>query len=268
MSNRDHLKDIKNLDATGLIAGMDDTQFEEYVAKLNLFIDNYPTQEEKVREALPEMEIGPLSKGIEGLCNMLRGIHAQDLADECTILSGIIVDAEPEEAEADIVKVLGEISTLSIDIQMALATSIHVKKDSKEAEVTADADEPVVFIKKENDQINILAVDDTAFFLSYLNSILSSTGYNLTCVNSGDAALNYIVTKRPDLFILDIDMPGMDGYELADRIRAKKHTAPIIFLTANATRENVIKAMKLGAADFILKPINKDEAIARISKHV
>jgi DNA-binding response OmpR family regulator len=114
----------------------------------------------------------------------------------------------------------------------------------------------------------ILAVDDSAFILGILKNILIEAGYKLTCVTSSADALRYLLKNRPDLFILDIEMPQINGYELAEKIREVGQSAPIIFLTANSTKEYLIKAVSSGAVDFIVKPINKEHVLSRIAKHI
>ena len=115
---------------------------------------------------------------------------------------------------------------------------------------------------------SILAVDDTEFFLNTLKTILQDTPYRLTCITSGRVALNFLQKNRPDLFILDIDMPEMNGYELARKIRECGHQAPIIFLTGSSTRDSVEKALEVGAADFIIKQIRKMQILDRINKFI
>jgi CheY-like chemotaxis protein len=80
--------------------------------------------------------------------------------------------------------------------------------------------------------------------------------YQVIAVPSGKAALAVIITQKPNLFILDIDMPDMDGYELARRIRSNSNftNTPLIFLTGNSSREHITKAMEVGCNDFIVKP--------------
>ncbi|MDR1813156.1 MAG: response regulator [Candidatus Fibromonas sp.] len=112
----------------------------------------------------------------------------------------------------------------------------------------------------------ILAVDDADIVLHILNVFLRNSQYKLTSATSGRTALNFIQKHSPDLFILDIDMPDMNGYELAQRIRASGQTAPIIFLTGNSTEESIIKALQVGAADFIAKPVCKAKLLERIAK--
>jgi CheY-like chemotaxis protein len=113
---------------------------------------------------------------------------------------------------------------------------------------------------------NILAVDDADLILHVLGTFLQNTSYSLTCTTSANSALNFLKTNRPDLFILDIEMPEMSGYDLAMRIRAGGQQAPIIFLTGNTTQESVEKALMVGAVDYIAKPISKDKLLERIHK--
>jgi CheY-like chemotaxis protein len=113
----------------------------------------------------------------------------------------------------------------------------------------------------------ILAVDDIPVQLNMLKLALANTNYKFTGVSSADAALNFITRFTPSLFILDIEMPKMNGYELAEKIREMGHSAPIIFLTGNATKEHVIKAKKVGASDFLVKPMNDASLLIEKIKH-
>jgi CheY-like chemotaxis protein len=124
--------------------------------------------------------------------------------------------------------------------------------------------------EEEKKEVNILAVDDTPIFLSLLKVALQGAGYKITCVTSGKAAMHFLLSQKviPDLFILDIDMPEMDGYELAKKIRGYEYEAPIIFLTANATKDDVKKATEVGAADYIVKPIDHQQVLAKVKKFV
>ncbi|MDR2906164.1 MAG: response regulator [Helicobacteraceae bacterium] len=102
-----------------------------------------------------------------------------------------------------------------------------------------------------------------------LKTVFKDSHYAILSADSGKKALELLKESyRPDLFILDIDMPRMDGYELAVEIRAAGHKAPIIFLTANADEKYVLKAIKAGAADFIVKPINKERFLAKVAKRI
>ena len=117
--------------------------------------------------------------------------------------------------------------------------------------------------------LKLLAVDDTAFFLRQLQSYFSDTPYKIICVNSGVNALKYLNEYgAPDLFLLDIDMPKMNGYTLAKNIRERGFKQPIIFLTSHKNRAAVLKAIEAGGVDFIIKPCKKEDVVARVTKHI
>jgi len=119
-----------------------------------------------------------------------------------------------------------------------------------------------------NEIKTILVVDDMAFFLKTLKSLLQDMPYKLICVNSGKDALRFLETRCPDLFILDVEMPNMNGYELAKKIRENGQTAPILFLTGNSSPEDVQKALDAGGADVVTKPILKEYIIEKIKKYI
>ncbi|MDR0320364.1 MAG: response regulator [Treponema sp.] len=121
---------------------------------------------------------------------------------------------------------------------------------------------------KEKKEISILAVDDTPLSLNLLKVALQTTEYKITCVNSGRLALRFIKRNNPDLFLLDIEMPEMDGYELAKKIKESGQIAPVIFLTASATKGCVKKAAEAGAVDYIVKPIDSRKLLAKIKKYL
>jgi CheY-like chemotaxis protein len=111
-------------------------------------------------------------------------------------------------------------------------------------------------------------VDDMPLFLKKLKSMLQDMPYKIVCVTSATDALRFIENRQPDLFILDIEMPVMDGYELIEKIRSKGQKAPVIFLSGNTSPEDVKKALDKGASDFIIKTIRKEKLISIVKKYV
>jgi len=113
----------------------------------------------------------------------------------------------------------------------------------------------------------ILAVDDRPEILTFISGVLKKH-YKIFCATDGHTALKVMEAQKPDLFILDIDMPVMDGYELATRIRASKDHAktPIIFLAGNSSRDYILKAMNVGGNDFIVKPATGDLLMEKMAK--
>jgi len=118
-------------------------------------------------------------------------------------------------------------------------------------------------------KMKILVVDDDQITQKLIKGILEKQNYsNIIISNSGEQALNIIKKDPPDLILLDIFMPGIEGYEVCKRIRANNKTAhiPIIIITGGAVQadEAILNSFKAGASDFITKPIRAIEFLARI----
>ena len=119
-------------------------------------------------------------------------------------------------------------------------------------------------------QATILVVEDTAESLMMLTDLLSAQGYMVRPADSGELALASVAAKIPDLILLDIRMPGMDGFEVSRRLKALEDTRdiPIIFISALSATEERVEGLRLGAVDFISKPFQKEELLARVATHV
>ena len=112
----------------------------------------------------------------------------------------------------------------------------------------------------------ILVVDDDASIRKVLGFILEETGYTVRTASSGADALEIIDKDLPDLVLADIKMPGMDGLVLLREIRKLDDALPVIMLTAFGTVETAVEAMKLGATDYLTKPISRDELTLIVGK--
>ncbi|HEX6150121.1 response regulator [Nocardioides sp.] len=112
----------------------------------------------------------------------------------------------------------------------------------------------------------VLVVDDQPPNIRLLDAILTSRGYEVVAAESGEEALKVISDSSVDLVLLDIRMPGIDGYEVCRRIREQDHTAylPVVMVTASGDEEKV-KALEVGADDFLTKPVNRNELLARVA---
>jgi adenylate cyclase len=112
----------------------------------------------------------------------------------------------------------------------------------------------------------ILVVDDTPQNVKVLDAILSPRGYTVVSATSGAEALQKVQLEAPDLILLDIVMPGMSGYEVAQRLRADpvSRFLPIVMVTALGAQEEKVKAIDAGADDFLTKPVNQLELLARV----
>ncbi|MGD1942677.1 MAG: response regulator [Leptolyngbyaceae cyanobacterium] len=116
----------------------------------------------------------------------------------------------------------------------------------------------------------ILVVDDTPANLSVMSEALTDAGYDVAAALSGDRALTQIQHQLPDLILLDIQMPGIDGFETCSQLKANPDTAdiPVIFMTALSDTVNKVKAFDLGAVDYVTKPFQEAEVLARVSTHL
>jgi DNA-binding response OmpR family regulator/DNA-binding CsgD family transcriptional regulator len=121
-----------------------------------------------------------------------------------------------------------------------------------------------------SDQTVVMIVDDTPDNLAMLSSALESAGYAVLVALDGASALERIGRMLPDVILLDAIMPGMDGFETCERIKANpayRHV-PVIFMTALADTEHVVNGFRVGGVDYVTKPIRPDEVVARIAAHV
>lgn len=109
----------------------------------------------------------------------------------------------------------------------------------------------------------ILLIDDDPDLLTLLSMILKKEGYQVEVAENGESGLEMAVQLQPDLILLDIMMPGVDGWETCREIR-KVSTAPIIYLTAKREESDIVRGLQLGADDFIPKPFRRHELTARI----
>lgn len=117
-------------------------------------------------------------------------------------------------------------------------------------------------------EFNLLVVDDVQTNVLLLKALLGKEGYGILVANNGQEALEVIRNENPDLILLDVMMPGMDGFEVAERLKSEEFRCeiPIIFLTALDDTQSIVNGFKLGVGDFISKPFRKEELMVRI-KH-
>lgn len=124
--------------------------------------------------------------------------------------------------------------------------------------------------QKEKPQSNILIVDDTPANLRLLTSILSKQNYEVRPIPNGKWAIEAAQMATPDLILLDIMMPEMDGFEVCRHLKSDKRTRqiPIIFISARDETNDKVMAFQVGGVDYITKPFQVEEVLARISTHL
>ncbi len=116
----------------------------------------------------------------------------------------------------------------------------------------------------------ILVVDDTPLNIKILSYILTANQFEVLVAYDGQTALTMVETHVPHLILLDVMMPGMDGFETCQRLKAQPHTKdiPVIFITALTETESKVKGFEVGAVDYITKPFQREEVLARVRVHL
>ena len=120
------------------------------------------------------------------------------------------------------------------------------------------------------DRKKILVVDDSETNLLLLRAVLEDAGYEVKLINDSYQAVKYVEEQQPDLVLLDLLMPGMDGFEFMIQLKEEKTrlSLPIIVVTAYDSRDNTQKAIDLGATDVINKPIDISDFLSKVEQIV
>lgn len=116
----------------------------------------------------------------------------------------------------------------------------------------------------------LMIVDDDPMVIKALEKMLYKRNYLFFSAFSGESAIDSVLEIKPDLILLDIFMDGMDGYEVCRKLKNRPETRniPVIFLTSNEKPDEIVKGFRAGAVDYILKPFNSEELIARLHTHL
>lgn len=117
---------------------------------------------------------------------------------------------------------------------------------------------------------SILIVDDTPINLGVIVDYLESYGFGIRIARSGENALKRVHYDQPDIILLDVLMPGVDGFETCRRLKADASTKdiPVIFMTSLTSPEDKVKGFEVGAVDYVTKPLHQEEVLARITTHL
>jgi len=120
-------------------------------------------------------------------------------------------------------------------------------------------------------QASVLVVEDDVHIAHILSFMLERQGYTVTHVADGRAAVEHVASQpAPDLVLLDVMLPYVDGFEIVGLIRAQAgwETTPVIMLTAKNSERDTVRALDAGASDFIIKPFQPQELLARLRRHL
>ncbi len=114
----------------------------------------------------------------------------------------------------------------------------------------------------------LLIVDDEVDIANSIQYVLTQEGYSTLLAHDGNKAMQLIESEHPDLIILDVLMPGLDGLEVCRRVRSSDRKTPILMLTARTSEIDTVVGLELGANDYIAKPVRLRELVARVKAHL
>lgn len=125
-------------------------------------------------------------------------------------------------------------------------------------------------VPNDNQELKVLIVDDNDSNIATLKGLLKYEGYTILTATNGATALKLAESAHPDLILLDVKMPVMDGFEVCRRLKSSKETfqIPIIFLTVLSQTSDIVKGLEIGAEDYVSKPFKPAELLARVRVHL
>lgn len=126
------------------------------------------------------------------------------------------------------------------------------------------------YLANSKETSEILIVDDNVANIDVMITFLEDEGYNLSIATNGEMALKVAQHDKPDLILLDVMMPGMDGYTTCKKIKSNPEISdiPIIFVTAKKEIEDIVKGFRCGGVDYISKPFRQEEVLSRVDTHL
>ena len=121
-----------------------------------------------------------------------------------------------------------------------------------------------------NNPYDVIIVDDDPEMIRLLSTLLSGKGHQVRAITNSEKALSVARSQPPEVFLLDISMPGIDGYELCQRFKSmdELEEVPVIFVSAHEQAEDKVKAFASGGEDYLSKPIHGEELLSRVETHV
>ena len=161
-------------------------------------------------------------------------------------------------------------SMLSADIKaLHLPSELACVKSKAEAAKQPTVDVEILSPGSSPDAKTILIINKMTMFMnSFKNALGDKDGHKLIGVTTAESAIAYLKTAKPNMFIIDEDLPGTDCYVLIKIIRATGQLAPIIFTASKIKQDKMAKYIEAGVADFIMKPITPDDVKKKVSKHL
>ena len=253
------------------IKKMSDEELGDYLVALSDFCAEFQAQENGLRGSIKIKHYVFVLQWLTAIEVSLSKIHATELAEDCRSHIAMNKDfnnIHHEKLDVFIKYLLSSMSMLSADIKM-----LHLPKKLEQENIEEIPEHVAVEVEllsqgSSSDAKTVLVVNKMTMFMNSFKNALSDVGHRLIGVTSAEDALNYLKTSKPDLFVIDEDLPGTNSYVFTKIIRATGHLAPIIFTTSNITKDKMVKFMEAGVADFIVKPITPADVYKKVTKHL
>jgi DNA-binding response OmpR family regulator len=125
-------------------------------------------------------------------------------------------------------------------------------------------------MRKNDKQARLLFIDDNPESVAVLINRLENLDFNISVASDGEEGIELAQSLHPDIIMLDLFMPGMDGYETCRQLKLNESTSdiPVIFMTAHADQASMLRGFEVGGVDYVIKPVQFKELLARINKHL
>ena len=268
---KEKLLTISELNAD-LISDLAEEDLSDYLWALNTFHAEFQAQENGLRGSLKIKHYVFVMQWMTAIQESLTKIYATELANDCANQININRDfnnIRHEKLEVFINYLLSSMSMLSADIKMLnLPKKIETSDKKKNAQENVAVEVDILSPGSSPNAKTILIINKMTMFMNSFKNALGDTGHRLLGVTTAEAALGYMKTAKPDLFIIDDDLPNTDSILFTKVIRATGQLAPIIFTKSKTTKDKMVKFMEVGVADFIMKPITPADVQKKVKNHL
>ena len=262
---------IKELNSE-IIKDMSDEELADYIQVVNGFHAEFQAQETGLTSSIKIKHYVFVIQWLTAIEETLTKLHATELAEDCRHQINYNKDFKSirhEKLEVFVKYFISSLSMLSSDIKMLQLPKQILSTENSESTIEhIEVEVELLSHGSSPDAKTILVINKMMMFLNSLKNALGDTGHKLIAVTSAEAAVGYLKAAKPDLFILDEDLPGTDSNVLIKIIRATGQMAPIIITTSKITKDKMVGFMEAGVADFIMKPITPADVIKKVDKHL
>ena len=268
---KEQLLSVKELSA-GAIKGMSDAALSEYLRTLGAFHVELRTMENGLKGSIRIKNYPFVLQWLNTIEEALEKIHAKKLAADCRSqieLNKDFHNIRHEKLKVYVDYLLSTMFMLSEDIeQLQLPKKIAETASESTPTIKANLEYEVLSKGASPDSKEILVINKMKMFMNSVKNALSDTDYKIIGVTNAESTIIYLKNEKPDLFVVDDDLPGTDSHFLIKIIRTAGQTAPIVLTTSKITKDKMAKYVEVGVADFIMKPISIGDVKKKVEKHL